>query len=76
MAGKLPGGETVEFMEQTADEDEATVLLYVKAGANGLTYGACPFCQSAVMMLLAKVGTRVVESHLAMNTTTFKSVIS
>ena len=55
MAGKLPGANGIEFMSQIQDTDEATVLLYVKAGVNGSDYGACPFCQSAIMMLLAKV---------------------
>ncbi|XP_067946609.1 chloride intracellular channel Clic-like [Watersipora subatra] len=54
MAGKLPGGVSLEFMSQTGQADVTTVLLYVKAGQNGSSYGACPFCQTAVMQLLAK----------------------
>lgn len=54
----LPGGMTADFMTNIPDVDETTVLMYVKAGVDGTTYGACPFCQSAVMMLLAKVSNK------------------
>jgi len=40
--------------EPNGDTD-LDVQIYVKAGVNGRSYGACPYCQSAVMMLIAKV---------------------
>jgi chloride intracellular channel protein 2 len=50
------------------------VILYVKAGADGQRYGACPFCQRVFMVLLlkslhgprsAKLNFRVVTVNLA-----------
>ena len=53
-------------------KDRTGLVLYVKAGADGQRYGACPFCQRVFMVLLvkslygrAKLNFRVVTVNLA-----------
>lgn len=62
-ASHMPGEMITEVMRSDSVSsagsgagDEEPVLLYVKSGPSGASYGACPFCQSAVLMLLTKVG--------------------
>lgn len=37
--------------------DAEPLLLYIKAGYDGSSYGACPVCQGTILMLLRKVCT-------------------
>ena len=59
-ASHMPGDMITEVMRSDSvssagSADDEPVLLYVKSGPDGVSYGACPFCQSAVLMLLTKV---------------------
>src|SRR5687768_320048 len=39
---------------KTIMAESLDIRLYVKAGHDGIRYGACPFCQRAFMVLLLK----------------------
>jgi len=54
----IPGSMTSDYISNTTQSatSDTTVMLYIKSGPDGKSFGGCPFCQSAVMMLLAKVG--------------------
>ena len=63
-------------------KDRTGLVLYVKAGADGQRYGACPFCQRVFMVLLvkslygrAKLNFRVVTVNLARPPEEFPSVV-
>ncbi|KAF6028404.1 CLIC6 [Bugula neritina] len=52
----IPGSMTSDYISNTTQSatSDTTVMLYIKSGPDGKSFGGCPFCQSAVMMLLAK----------------------
>ena len=64
-ASHMPGDMITEVMRSDSvspagSTDDEPVLLYVMSGPDGVSYGACPFCQSAVLILLTKVSHELV----------------
>lgn len=59
MLTEVMRSESVSSSGSVSTAEDTPVMIYVKSGPDGVSYGACPFCQSAVMMLLAKVSSEI-----------------